>query len=49
MKIEFSRTSTLWFMLPTLCIDTDPHPLGIEVAICWLNWQICINLYRKIK
>ncbi len=44
MNITFGKTSTLWFIYPCICIDSQPYGFNLEIALCWLNWQICLGI-----
>ena len=42
MHIEAGRISTLWFILPSVCVDVDSNG-NMAVAAIWLNWQLCLE------
>lgn len=46
MNIEAGRTATLWFLLPSFCLDTEQADKTIGLAVMFLNWQICINIKK---
>jgi hypothetical protein len=49
MKIKIDRCNTLWFLLPSICLDFHPKANRLEIALVFLNWQIALDIPFKKK
>ena len=43
MKVKFGKTSGIFFILPTIVVDTAPEAGSWQIAAVWMLRQICFT------
>lgn len=43
MKVEFDKTSGIFFIFPTIVVEPDPKDGSWQIAAVWMLRQICFT------